>query len=160
MYGELRLMAERELSRERPDHTLQPTELVHEIFFRLVDRTRCRIEDRRHFLALACRAMRQVLVDHARRRNSQKRGGGWGRVPLEELPAADATAYDTTLLSLNQSLERFLQRHPEKARLVEMHFFAGFTLQECADELGVSLRTAHRHWAFAQAWLARDMLRG
>ena len=151
-------MAERELKRERSDHTLQPTELVHEIFFRLVDRTRCRFEDKRHFLALACRVMRQVLVDHARRRNRDKRGGGWGRVPLDELPLQGTSKDDTTLLALNRSLERLMARHPEKARIVEMHFFVGFKLEECAEILGISVRTVSRGWAFAQAWLARDMM--
>jgi RNA polymerase sigma factor (TIGR02999 family) len=161
VYSELRQMAERELRKERPEHTLSPTDLVHEIFFRLVDRTRCRFEDEKHFLALACRAMRQVLVDHARRRNRDKRGGGWGRVPIEDLPLASGSRdNDTTLIALNRALEKLMARHPEKARLVEMHFFAGFKLDECAETLGVSLRTVSRNWAFAQAWLAREMTGG
>lgn len=151
-------MADRELRRERPDHTLQPTELVHEVFFRLVDQTRCRVEDRKHFLGLACRAMRQVLIDHARRRGRSKRGGGWGRVPLENLTLPADRDDDTTIMALNQALERLMARHPDKARIVDMHFFAGFKLEECAEILGISLRTASRHWAFAQAWLAREMI--
>jgi len=150
-------MAERELRRERPEHTLQPTDLVHEVFFRLVDQTRCRVEDRKHFLGLACRAMRQVLVDHARRRNRDKRGGGWTRIPLDEFRLAGKRDDDTTIMALNEALERLLARHPEKARIVEMHFFAGFKLEECAEVLGISLRTVSRHWAFAQAWLARAL---
>jgi RNA polymerase sigma-70 factor, ECF subfamily len=151
-------MAERELSRERVDHTLQPTELVHEVFFRLVDRTRLRFEDQKHFLSLSCRAMRQILVDHARHRNREKRGGGWERVPIDLIQLQGARNDDTTLLALNRSLERLMARHPEKARIVEMHFFVGFKLEECAEILGTSLRTVSRSWAFAQAWLARDMM--
>jgi RNA polymerase sigma-70 factor (ECF subfamily) len=157
VYAELRAMAEREMRRERPDHTLQPTELVHEVFFRLVDRDRCRADDRRQFMALACRAMRQVLVDHARRRNRAKRGGGQANLPLDEVLTPAARADSTTVLALHEALERLTARHPEKARLVDMHFFAGFPLEECADTLGVSRRTASRHWAFAQAWLAREL---
>jgi RNA polymerase sigma factor (TIGR02999 family) len=112
-----------------------------------------------HFLGMACRAMRQVLVDHARRRSSLKRGGDWTRVPLDDLNVPGRRDYDTTLMALDQVLERFMARHPEKARLVDMHFFAGFRLDECADMLGVSLRTAARNWAFAQAWLARELTR-
>ncbi len=158
VYAELRQMADRELRRERPDHTLQPTELVHEVFFRLVNRTRCRIEDRKHFLGLACRAMREVLIDHARRRGREKRGGGWGRVPLENLNISGRRDDDTTIMALNSALERLMARHPEKARIVDMHFFAGFKLEECAEILGISLRTVSRRWAFAQAWLAREMI--
>jgi RNA polymerase sigma factor (TIGR02999 family) len=156
VYAELRKMADRELRRERADHTLQPTELVHEVFFRLVDSNRCRFEDRRHFLGLACRAMRQVLVDHARRRGRGKRGGGWSRIPLDEIDPR-VRDDDRVVVALNDALERLAARHPDKARLVEMHFFGGFTLEECAGILGVSPRTISRHWAFAQAWLAREM---
>jgi RNA polymerase sigma-70 factor, ECF subfamily len=158
VYRELRSMAKRELSRERADHSLQPTELVHEVFFRLVDRTRLRFEDQKHFLSLACRAMRQILVDHARRRSRDKRGGGWERVAIDGIQLQGARDDDTTLLELNRSLERFMARHPDKARIVEMHFFVGFKLEECAEILGISLRTVSRGWAFAQAWLARDMM--
>lgn len=150
-------MAGRELRKERPDHTLQPTELVHEAFFRLVDQTRCRFTDRKHFLGLACRAMRQILVDHARRRGRQKRGGGWGRLSLDELNLRSPSDDDTALSTLNRALERLAASHPEKATIVEMHFFAGFKLEECAEMLGVSVRTISRGWAFAQAWLAREM---
>jgi RNA polymerase sigma factor (TIGR02999 family) len=157
VYAELRRMAERELRKERWNHSLQPTELVHEAYFRLVDSTRCRFEDRKHFLGLACRAMRQVLVDHARRRSRVKRGGGWGRVSLDDLNLAGKRDDDTTITALNEVLERLMTRHPEKARIVEMHFFAGFRLEECAEILGVSLKTVSRSWAFAQAWIAREM---
>ena len=160
VYGELRQMAEREMRRERPDHTLAPTELVHEVYFRLVERDRCRADDRRHFLALACRAMRQVLVDHARRRSRGKRGGSWRPVPLDDLHVPGIRDSDTTLMALDQVLHRFVVRHPEKARLVDLHFFGGFSLEECAEVLEISLRTASRHWAFSQAWLSRELLRG
>src|SRR6187549_1592503 len=121
LYGELRQMAEREMRRERAEHTLQPSELVHEVFFRLVDRDRCRVKDRMQFLGLACRAMRQVLVDHARRRNVLKRGGDWTRVPLDDLHVPGRRDYDTTLLALDEALNRLMARHPDKARLVDMH---------------------------------------
>ncbi|HEX7878165.1 MAG TPA: ECF-type sigma factor [Candidatus Eisenbacteria bacterium] len=159
VYGELREMAAREMRRESPDHTLQPTELVHEVFFRLVVRDRIRADDRREFLGMACRAMRQVLVDHARRRSRIKRGGGQRPVPIDGLPIPASRDDDTTILALNEALERLMQRHPEKARLVDVHYFAGFTLHESAEILGLSARTAARHWAFAQAWLVRELSR-
>jgi RNA polymerase sigma factor (TIGR02999 family) len=157
IYDDLRRMARRQLSRERPDHTLRPTELVHETYLRLFDQTRCEWKDRSHFLGVACRAMRQILVEHARHRGRQKRGGGLRPVSLDRALEIGSEDFDTTLLALDLALDKLAKAHPEKAQIVEMHFFGGLTHQECADVLGVSARTVARYWEFAQAWLSREL---
>jgi RNA polymerase sigma factor (TIGR02999 family) len=160
LYEELRKMAGRHMRKERQDHTLQPTELVHEAYVRLIDQTRCQWRNRAHFLAVASRAMRRILVDHARGRARAKRGGGWDKRPLEEAMSITSAENPTTILALDKALDRFAQKQPEKARIVEMHFFGGLTHQECADVLGISARTVLRHWEYAQAWLYREMSAG
>ncbi len=157
VYVELRRMADRLLSRERSDHTLQATELVHEAYLKLADQTRCRWEDRAHFFAVASRAMRRILVDHARRRGSDKRGGGQRKVPLDEALMIGGTEAAESLLSLDDALKHLAIRHPEPARVVEYRFFGGLTLDECACVLGQSPRTVSRHWEFAHAWLYRRL---
>lgn len=156
-YDELRAIAGRHLSRERADHTLQPTELVHEVYGRLVDATRLDWNDRAHFLALASRAMRHVLVDHARRRAADKRGGGWHKLTLDSVVDLAAEGGDEMILALGAALERLEAAQPEKARVVEMMFFAGLTQDECAAALGVSRRTIARYWEYGRAWLYREL---
>jgi len=156
VYEELRDRAQLYLSRERPDHTLQATELVHEAWLRLVDQTRCEWRNRAHFMAVASIAMRRVLVDHARRRNSQKRDGS-RKIPLEEALTVGSDDAATTLLALDLALSKLSDHHPEIARVVEMRFFGGLTHEESACVLGVSPRTVSRHWEFAQAWLYREL---
>jgi len=156
VYDELRRMARGHLLRERSDHTMRATDLVHEAFLRLVG-TRSDWQNRAHFLAAAGRAMRQILVDHARSRNALKRGGGWERLPIEDITLLGAPDRDERILALDDALGRLESLHPEKARIVELHVFAGFTQEECARVLGVSRRTILRHWEFAQAWLFREM---
>lgn len=157
VYEELRARAEQYLRRERPDHTLQATDLVHEAYLRLVDQDRCEWRNRAHFMAIASLAMRRVLVDHARRRNSAKRFGGAVRLTLDSALAVGSEDSDTTMLALDQALDKLGRRHPEIARVVEMRYFGGLTHDESACVLGVSARTVSRHWEFAQAWLYREM---
>ena len=157
VYPELRRMAESFLSSERPDHTLQATELVHEAYLRLIDQTRCEWRNRAQFMAIAGRAMRRILVDHARRRAADKRGGGMQKVSLDECLELGSERADTVVLALEKALRKFESEEPEKARVVEMLFFAGFTHEDCARFLGVSARTVARYWDYAQAWLYTQM---
>jgi RNA polymerase sigma factor (TIGR02999 family) len=160
LYEDLRAIAEQRLRHERPDHTLQATALVHEAYLRLADQTRCRWQDRAHFLAVASQAMRRVLVDHARRHLRQKRGGDWRRVPLDEALTLGSPDGQETLLALDGALRRLEDAHPRSARIVEMRFFGGLGSEECAEVLGISTRTVARDWDFAQAWLYRAMEAG
>ena len=157
LYNELRERAAVLLRRERPGHTLRSTDLVHEAYLRLADQTRCRWQDRAHFLAVASQAMRRILIDHARRRGSQKRGAGRVKVSLDEALVIGTEETDQVLRSLEEALARLTEHHPQAARVVEMRFFGGLTHDECACVLGFSPRTASRYWAFAQAWLFREM---
>lgn len=153
VYDELRRLAAARLADEPAGHTLQPTALVHEAYLRLADRPG--FADRGHLLRAAAAAMRHVLVDHARARLADKRGGGRRRVPLDETARwADSPA---DLLALNDALDRFAAEEPRKAELVTLRFFAGMTVPEAAEALGVSLATAERWWAFARAWLYADL---
>jgi RNA polymerase sigma factor (TIGR02999 family) len=157
VYDDLREAAARLLRRERADHTMQATELVHEAYLRLVDQTRCEWQNRAHFLAVASLAMRQILVDHARRRGSKKRGGDKVKVELDEALILGTERADEMILSLEEALGKLTARYPEAGRVVEMRFFGGLTHEECACVLGFSPRTSSRHWEFAQAWLAREI---
>jgi RNA polymerase sigma factor (TIGR02999 family) len=157
VYDDLRRLAGSRLRDERPDHTLQATELVHEVYLRLVDQTRCEWTNRAQFLAIAGRAMRRILVDHARSRGRQKRGGGWQKLPVSEALALGSEQADTIILALEEALEKFQNEDPLRARVVEMLHFAGLTHEECAHVLGVSPRTVARHWDYAQAWLYAHM---
>jgi len=156
MYPELRALAGRLMRRERDGHTLQPTAVVHEAFLRLVDQRAVDWRDRAHFVGIAARIMRQVLVDHARRRDTAKRGSGAGRVTLDEaaLPAIDA-AFD--LLALDQVLTRFAELDPRRAHVAELRVFGGLTTKEIAEELDVSTRTVEGDWAVARMWLGREL---
>ena len=156
LYRELHTMARRQLGNQN-GHTLDATGLVHEAYIRLVDQTRCRWQDRSHFLAVASQVMRRILVDHARSRGRAKRGGGWNRVTLDKALVESAEAQDQNLLALDDALHKLQQVHPEKAQVVEMRYFGGLTVAECAKVLGISVRTVARHWDFAQAWLFREI---
>lgn len=157
VYDDLREAAARLLRRERSDHTMQATELVHEAFLRMVDQTRCDWQNRAHFLAIASRAMRRILVDHARRRGSQKRGSGQAKVELDEALVVGSEDTDTLVQELELALTKLAQQYPDAARVVEMRFFGGLTHDECALVMGFSRRTATRHWSFAQSWLYREI---
>jgi RNA polymerase sigma factor (TIGR02999 family) len=153
VYQELRKLATAKLSNEKPGQTLQPTVLVHEAYLRLVD-----VDDpqqwngRGHFFAAAAEAMRRILIENARRKQSQRRGGGRRRLELDAVnPAMEAR--DEELLALDEALGKLEQRWPEKAKLVKLRYFAGMTIPEAAQAMGVSHATAERHLTFARAWL-------
>ena len=158
VYDELRRQARSFLRREREDHTLQPTALVHEAYLRLIDNPAIKAENRTHFFAIAARVMRQILVDHARRRNAQKRGGAAQRLSLDDAEIApDEVAGD--ILSLNDALERLTTLDERKARVVDMRFFGGMRETEIAGVLGVTEKTVRRDWQFAKMWLYREISR-
>jgi RNA polymerase sigma factor (TIGR02999 family) len=156
VYTELRTQAGRALRRERREHTLDTAALVNETYLRLVGQRELEPENRAHFLALAARTMREVLVDHARRRGARKRGGERARVALEDVPATTG-AERLDLLALDEALTRLAAFDAELARVVELRFFAGQTIEATAATLGVSPATVKRDWAAAKAWLRRDM---
>lgn len=156
VYGELKRVAARQLRRERRDSTIDGTSLVHEAYLRLVNETGVEWAGRAHFYAVAARAMRQALVDHARRRGARKRGGDWGRVVLRSDHAVRETA-DDELLELDEALERLGRLDETQRRVVECRFFAGMTDAEVAEALGVSERTVGREWTKARAWLYREL---
>jgi RNA polymerase sigma factor (TIGR02999 family) len=156
VYQELRRLAASYLRRERPGQTLQPTALVHEAYLRLMKDRPDRWQNRAHFCAIAAHSMRQILIERARARGALKRGGARPRVTLDEaLVAGGEQSID--LLALDQALERLAEMDPEQARLVELRFFGGLTVEETADALGMSPATVKRHWTVARAWLAREL---
>jgi RNA polymerase sigma factor (TIGR02999 family) len=155
VYDDLRALAARQLSGERAGHTLSPTALVHEAYLRLGGDPGV-ATDRRHFYALAAQRMRQVLVDHARRRDAGKRGGGAQRVPLT-LSVPDPHAPLVDALALDQALQRLEELDPRKVRVVELRFFAGLEMAEIAAVLGVSRATAQRDWEVARTFLYQSM---
>jgi RNA polymerase sigma factor (TIGR02999 family) len=156
VYDELRRIAHQRLLRYRPGETLDTTALVHEAYLKLVDQSRSEWRDRAHFFALASRAMRFVLVDYARARTAQKRGGRLSDVPLDAVQvAADDRAAD--LLALTDALERLSGVHPRLGEIVEYRFFGGLTFDEIAEVTGMSVPTARRDWMRARAWLHRWM---
>jgi RNA polymerase sigma factor (TIGR02999 family) len=140
------------MASERPDHTLQPTALVHEAYLRLCGSDRFKFENRAHFFASAAEAMRRILVDSARQRGQLKRGGNQERVELEETRIA-APAEDEKLLLVNEALDALAREDPMNAEVAKMRYFAGLTHREIADALGVSEITVHRHWAVARVRL-------
>src|SRR5262245_15340006 len=153
VYDELRRLAAARMASEAPDHTLQPTALIHEAYLKLVGAAPGPAwNGRAHFYAAAAEAMRRILIDHARRKQRVRRGGGRKRVDLPEAEvAAEAPSHD--LLALDEALTRFAAADPQKAELVRLRYFAGLTLEEAAALLGISRATAARHWAYARAWL-------
>ena len=157
LYPQLRRLAQSHLARERPDHTLQPTALVHEVYLRLADASNLRWRDRVHFLAVASRAMRRVLVDHARRRGSAKRRAGRPHVSLDEALTVSRESVNLDLVALDLALSRLEAEQPQKAQVVEMRFFGGMTEEEIAVVLDVTPRTVRRYWAYAQARLYEEM---
>ena len=158
LYAELRALAGSFLGRERAGHTLQPTALVHEAWIRLSAEDDSRWVDRTHFFRVAAQVMRRVLVDHARRRGRDKRGGGNRRLTLvtDITPALDQTD-ELDLLALDDALVRLAELSAPQARVVELRFFAGLTVDEVAQTLEISPRTVANHWRLARAWLSRAL---
>ncbi|MGI8890900.1 MAG: sigma-70 family RNA polymerase sigma factor [Chthoniobacterales bacterium] len=159
VYDELRLLARGYLQRERSDHTLQATGLVHEAYLRLVDQSRTTWQNRAHFFRVAAQAMRRILVEHARRHRAEKRGGGLQKVELDEsLMPAPGRSVD--LLALDDALNELAQMRPQQSQIVELRFFGGMTIEEAAEVLDVSPRTVKREWRMARAWLRKAMFAG
>jgi len=154
VYEELRRLAARKMAQEAPGQTLQPTALVHEAWLRLAGGQNPSFEGRTHFFAAAAEAMRRILIDKARRKHALKRGAGWERLDLDQVDVA-AHADDDTLLLVNDALDRLAAEEPRSAELVKLRFFVGMTNAEAAQALGISERSAKRHWTFARAWLYR-----
>ena len=158
VYDELRSLARRELRNERAGHTLQPTALVHEAYLRLVDQNGVEWQDRAHFLGFAARVMRQVLVDHARRRHAQKREGGI-RVTLSDAVKSSDETDGHDLLDLDDALGRLRELDERKSRIIELRYFGGLGDKETAEVLEVSVTTVERDWRMARAWLLRELSR-
>ena len=157
VYDELRRLAAQKLSREAPGQTLDATALVHEAYLRLVGPADARRwNDRGHFFAAAATAMRRILIDNARRKRAEKRGGELKRQALGDIAAPEP---DEELLAIHEALDRLTEREPLKAKLVELRYFAGLTGEQAAEVLGISPTTADRHWAYVRAWL-QEQVRG
>ena len=156
VYEELRHQAARYLRRERPGHTLQTTALINEAYLRLIDAREVHWQSRTHFFAIAANLMRRVLVDHARRRDADKRGGPHVRVQLDEALAV-ADEADIDLLAIDEALDKLAAIDPQQARVVELRFFSGLNVEETAAALGVSPKTVKRDWSVARAWLRREI---
>jgi RNA polymerase sigma factor (TIGR02999 family) len=154
VYDELRRLAAAHMAREKPGQTLDATALVHEAWLRLADGQQ--FENRSHFFRAAAEAMRRILVDHARARNADKRGGQWNRVELADWHKI--AQVPEQILALSETLDRFAEIEPRKAELVTLRFFGGLSMPQAAETLGVSLPTAERWWAFARSWLYTELL--
>ena len=162
VYQELRRLARGHMRQERAEHTLQATALVHEAYLRLVGQTPVRWDSRGRFFAAASEAMRRILIEHARRKKAVRHGGGQVRVPIvdDAVPAVALPCQSPdALLDLSDALDRLAEEDPAKADLVKLTYFAGLSLEEAAQAMGISRATAYRNWAFARAWL-RDAIRG
>jgi RNA polymerase sigma-70 factor, ECF subfamily len=157
VYAELRALAQSYLERERADHTLQATALVHEAYLKLVDQKGARWKGRSHFFAVAAQAIRRILVDHARTKNRLKRGGALERLTLDESitpPVGDGTV---DMLALEDALAHLATLNERHSRLVELRFYGGLSMPEVAEVMGMPLRTLEAEWAMARAWLAREL---
>lgn len=156
VYKELRRLAAAKMRFERGDHTLQPTALVHEAYIRLAEQPDSIWRDRSRILGLAAHAMRHILVDHARTQAAEKRGAGAVQVTLDE-GTAQSGEPAISILAVDQALTRLAEFDPRQARILELHFFAGLTFEEIAEELGISSRTVKRDWTMARAWLHQQL---
>ena len=159
VYDDLRRRAALYLRRERSNHTLQATALVNEAYLRMVDQRKVVWRDRGHFLAVAAQAMRRILVDHARSRNSKKRGGPVENLPLEDLMLAASGEDEVDVIALDEAMSRLAAVDARQERLVELRYFVGLSLEEAADVLDISRATATREWTLAKAWLFRELTR-
>jgi RNA polymerase sigma factor (TIGR02999 family) len=160
VYDELRRLARRQLARERPGHTLDSVALVNEAYLKLVDQDGVRLQNRAHFFGVSARAMRAILVDHARARNAAKRGGGGVPVPLDEVAELLSDEQAEHVELLDDALARLAGVNEEATRVVECLYFGGLTLDETAEALDMSVATVRRRWSFAKAWLGRTLQGG
>ncbi len=158
VYRELKRQAERRLRRERPGHTLEPTALVHEAYLKLIDQKQARWRNRAHFFAIAAQAMRRILVDHARARQAEKRGGDWKLSFDEAIDVSDDRA--SQMVALDDALKTLAELDPQKSRVVELKYFGGLSLEEIAEALEVSRATVIREWRMAKAWLYGELNKG
>jgi RNA polymerase sigma factor (TIGR02999 family) len=156
LYDELRRLAGNYMRRERGDHTLQPTALVHEAYIKLVQQRSIDWQGRAHFFGIAARVMRTILLDHARGHLRDKRGGGQHHIPLDEV-LVFAPEQSQELVKLDQALERLTQIDPRQGKIVELRFFGGLTVEQTADVLGISPKTVKRDWSMAKAWLHGEL---
>ena len=156
VYDELRRLATFKLAQEAPGQTLQPTALVHEAWVRLVGGEKYTYNDRAHFFRTAAEAMRRVLIDRARRKHTQRHGGGFQRVEFEGLDPA-APDPDQQLVAVHDALDKLALEHPVQAELVKLRYFAGMTNEEVSEVLGISVSTAKNYWAFSKAWLFKEI---
>ena len=157
VYDDLRRVAAGYMRREAIDHALQPTALVHEAYVRLIDQRRVKWRNRAHFFGVAAGMMRRILVDYARRRRAEKRGGGLDRVTLVGDEIADGIPKEIDALALHESLERLAAFDPQQERIVELRYFGGLTIEETAEVIGSSRATVVREWTIAKAWLRADL---
>jgi RNA polymerase sigma factor (TIGR02999 family) len=157
VYAECRRIAAQQLRRERGDPTLNPTALVHELYLRLVNQRRATWQSRAHFFAIAARLMRRILVDHARARQTKKRGASAIRVSLSAVADQAEDSGIADVLAINEALERLALLDAEQVRIIELRFFAGLTVEETAHVIGRSARTVKREWSLAKAWLYREL---
>lgn len=156
VYAELRKLADHYLRGERPDHTLQPTALVHEAYLRLVGQTSISWQNRAHFFSIAAQVMRHILVDHARAHNTQKRGGGLTKLSMDEA-VSFFEERDVNLIALDEALDELARMDAQQARMVELRFFGGLTIEEAAEVLKVTPDAARYDWRMAKAWLHRAL---
>jgi len=157
VYDDLRALAAAQLRRENAGHTLQPTALAHEVYMNLIDQHSVDWKGKSHFMAIAAQAMRRILIDHARGRDRQKRGGGWRRVALDHpaMPSDEGASSEVDIERLDSALSKLGGLDPRQAKIVEMRYLAGMTVEEVAEALGVSKRTVEGDWTMARAWLRK-----
>ena len=158
VYGELRVLATHKMAQESPGQTLQPTALVHEAWLRLVGSETPSFQNRAHFFSAAAEAMRRILIDRARRRRTQRHGGGYRRVDLDDCDLAAPQA-DDELLAVNEALDQLSKEHPLQAEVVKLRYFGGRTNDEVAQILGISVASVKNYWAFSRAWLLQEIKR-
>ena len=159
VYADLRRVAAGYMRREGAGHALQPTALVHEAYVRLIDQKQVKWRNRAHFFGVAAGLMRRILVDHARRRRAEKRGGDWERVTLTGDEVATDAHKEIDVLALDEALERLAEFDPQQERIVELRYFGGLTIEETAEIVGISAATVVREWTIAKAWLRADLSR-
>lgn len=153
IYDELRRLAGSYLRKERANHTLQPTALVHEAYMKLIDQRKVQWQNRAHFFGIAAQVMRRILMDHARKHQADKRGSGAEVLPIEEEILIVSHDKSAELIALDDALENLSKMDPDKAKIVELRYFGGLSIEETAEVMGVSVPTVNRHWKMAKAWL-------